>query len=112
MPPERAQAVLQARVRDGSDAGRAASAVALLTLQPTTACAGNVLLPVDAAGRALEVLLLLDRHWDRAKLYFTLVFLAPRSRQVLELAKTQLTWMSDAVLQAFERSQSNPFALL
>ncbi|CAK0764272.1 hypothetical protein CVIRNUC_003141 [Coccomyxa viridis] len=72
---------------------------------------GNVLLPVDAAGRALELLLLLDRHWDRAKLYFTLVFVAPQARQVLELAKTQLTWMSDAVLQAFERTQSNPFAL-
>ena len=93
------------------DAARAASAAASLTLQATVACAGNVLLPVDAAGRALEVLLLLDRHWERAKLYFALVFVAPQARQVLEAAKTQLTWMSDAVLQAFERTQSNPFAL-
>ena len=73
--------------------------------------AGNVLLPIDAAGRVLEVLLLLDRHWEKAKLYFTLVFMAPQARQVLEYAKTQLTWMSDAVLQAFERSRDNPFAL-
>jgi len=73
--------------------------------------AGNVLLPIDAAGRVLEVLLLLDRHWEKAKLYFTLVFMAPQARQVLEYAKTQLTWMSDAVLQAFERTRDNPFAL-
>ena len=90
---------------------QAASASAWLTLRAGAACAGNVLLPMDAAGRALEVALLLDRHWDRAKLYFTLVFVAPQARQVLEAAKTQLTWMSDAVLQAFERTQSNPFAL-
>ena len=57
------------------------------------------------------MLLLLDRHWEKAKLYFTLVFMAPQARQVLEYAKTQLTWMSDAVLQAFERSRDNPFAL-
>lgn len=75
------------------------------------AYAGNVLLPIDAAGRVLEVLLLLDRHWEKAKLYFTLVLLAPQARQVLEYAKTQLTWMSDAVLQSFERSRDNPFAL-
>ena len=57
------------------------------------------------------MLLLLDMHWEKAKLYFTLVFLAPQARQVLESAKTQLTWMSDGVLQAFERSRDNPFAL-
>ena len=80
-------------------------------LMCSLALAGNVLLPIDAAGRVLEVLLLLDRHWEKAKLYFTLVFMAPQARQVLEYAKTQLTWMSDAVLQAFERSRDNPFAL-
>ena len=37
--------------------------------------------------------------------------MAPQARQVLESAKTQLTWMSDGVLQAFERSRDNPFAL-
>lgn len=70
-----------------------------------------MLLPVDAAGRALELLLLLNGHWDRARLFFTLVFMAPGARQALESAKTQLTWMSDALLQAFERTRENPFAL-
>ena len=70
-----------------------------------------MLLPIDAAGRVLEVALLLDKHWERAKLYFTLVLAAPQARTVLESAKTQLTWMSDAVLQAFERTRDNPFAL-
>ena len=32
-----------------------------------------MLLPIDAAGRVLEVALLLDKHWERAKLHFTLV---------------------------------------
>ena len=83
----------------------------LLNFEHVPVHAGNVLLPIDAAGRVLELLLLLDRHWEKAKLYFTLVFLAPQARQVLESAKTQLMWMSDAVLQAFERSRDNPFAL-
>jgi Cft2 family RNA processing exonuclease len=66
---------------------------------------------VDAAGRVLEVSLLLDKYWERAKLYFALVLAAPQARAVLESAKTQLNWMSDAVLQAFERTRDNPFAL-
>ena len=39
--------------------------------------AGNVLLPIHAARRMLEVALLLDKHWEHAKLHFTLVLAAP-----------------------------------
>jgi Cft2 family RNA processing exonuclease len=36
-----------------------------------------VLFPIDAARRVLEVALLLDKHWKRAKLHVTLVLAAP-----------------------------------
>ena len=39
--------------------------------------AGNALFPIDAARRVLEVALLLDKHWERPKLHFTLVLAAP-----------------------------------
>ena len=36
-----------------------------------------MLLPIHAARRMLEVALLLDKHWEHAKLHFTLVLAAP-----------------------------------
>ena len=46
---------------------------------------GNVLLPVDASGRVLELLLLLDRHWDRQRLgeAYNLVWCGPMVRMHL-----------------------------
>lgn len=72
---------------------------------------GNVLLPVDAAGRLLELVLLLEDHWDKQKLTYPLVLLSPMAYNVLELASSQLEWMSHHIGQQFERTKRNPFAV-
>ncbi|CAL8467688.1 g7226 [Coccomyxa elongata] len=72
---------------------------------------GNVLLPVDAAGRLLELVLLLEEHWDKQKLMYPLVLLTPMAYNVLELASSQLEWMSHHVGQMFERTKHNPFSV-
>ncbi len=72
---------------------------------------GNVLLPVDAAGRLLELVLLLEEHWDKQKLMYPLILLTPMAYNVLELASSQLEWMSHHVGQMFERTKHNPFSV-
>lgn len=73
--------------------------------------AGSVLIPMDTAGRVLEVALLLERHWEKAGLPYPLTLLAPMGRNVLAFAGSQLEWMSDSLPRALEHSRSNPFAL-
>ena len=70
----------------------------------------NVLLPVDASGRSLELVLLLDRFWSRNNLSntFNLVWFGPRVHNTLEFTRSQLEWMN-SVLSAniFDHSQNN-----
>lgn len=56
---------------------------------------GHVLLPTDASGRCLELLLHLHRHWESQRLQSTyhLIWLAPMAHNVYEFAKSQLEWM-------------------
>lgn len=72
---------------------------------------GNVLLPTDASGRVLELLLLLDSHWDRERFggAYNLCWWAPLARNTLDFAKSQLEWMS--LGSKFDSSRKNPFQL-
>jgi cleavage and polyadenylation specificity factor subunit 2 len=73
---------------------------------------GNVLLPVDSAGRVLELLMILDSHWNQQKITnFTAAFLTFQSFNTVEFAKSSIEWMSDSVMNAFDHSRENPFAL-
>jgi Cft2 family RNA processing exonuclease len=70
----------------------------------------NVLLPVDASGRSLELVLLLDRFWSHNNLSntFNLVWFGPMVHNTLEFTRSQLEWMN-SVLSAniFDHSQNN-----
>lgn len=66
---------------------------------------GSVLLPVDTAARSLELVHTLASHWANAKLgHYPLVFLGHTSYNTLEFAKSQMEWMSDAVIRRFDVS--------
>ncbi|KAL7572769.1 hypothetical protein ACA910_009030 [Epithemia clementina (nom. ined.)] len=74
---------------------------------------GNVLLPVDAASRCLELVLLLNRHWERHRLKaaYNLVWLGPMVQNTMEFAKSQLEWMSNSLLQSLasdSKDANNP----
>jgi cleavage and polyadenylation specificity factor subunit 2 len=74
---------------------------------------GNVLLPADASGRVLELILLLNQHWERNRLkgVYTLVWLGPMVCNTAELARSQLEWMALALGNYFDVHGSHWFAL-
>jgi cleavage and polyadenylation specificity factor subunit 2 len=74
---------------------------------------GNVLLPVDAAGRVLELALLLDRAWERQRLTqtYNLVWVAPMVANTAAFAKCQLEWMARQLTEQFDSTSGNPFQL-
>jgi cleavage and polyadenylation specificity factor subunit 2 len=80
---------------------------------------GNVLLPIDASGRVLELLVVFQRFWDRQRLpeSYNLVWLGNMAFNTLEFARSQLEWMNTALGNQFDNSQrsggggSHPYAL-
>lgn len=73
---------------------------------------GNVLIAVDTAGRVVELSLLLDQLWrnqDSGLCAYNLALLNNVSFNVVEFAKSQVEWMSDKVMKAFEDKRNNPF---
>lgn len=73
--------------------------------------AGNVLVPVDAAGRVLELLLVLEAAWAAQRPGYALALLSPVAFNALEFAKSQLEWMAEGLTHALESRKANPFAL-
>ncbi len=59
----------------------------------------NVLLPVDASGRALELVLLFNRFWSKQNLSgsYNLVWFGSMVHNTLEFGRSQLEWMNSAL---------------
>ena len=63
-------------------------------------------------GRVLELAQLLDQLWrsqESGLSKFSLALLNNVSYNVVEFAKSQVEWMSDQILRAFEDHHANPF---
>ena len=69
---------------------------------------GSVLLPVDAAGRVLELLLALDAYWGLHRLgeVYPLVLLSAVGPNTIGFAQSELEWMSDSLARAFDHTQA------
>jgi cleavage and polyadenylation specificity factor subunit 2 len=80
-------------------------------MMPALKVGGMALLAVDTAGRALEVLQVIEAHWTAAKLSFPVLFLSHQSQRVVDLAKGMLEWMSGTLAKVFEQDRTNPFDL-
>ncbi|XP_053394070.1 cleavage and polyadenylation specificity factor subunit 2-like [Mercenaria mercenaria] len=73
---------------------------------------GNVMIAVDTAGRMLELAQLLDQMWrstESGLTTYSLALLNNVSFNVVEFAKSQVEWMSDKIMRAFEDHRSNPY---
>ena len=71
---------------------------------------GNVLIPIDPAGRVLEFILMLEEKWAQRSLgSYQIVLLTNVAYNTLDFAKSHLEWMGDHVTSAFERKRENPF---
>ncbi|XP_024982399.1 cleavage and polyadenylation specificity factor subunit 2 isoform X3 [Cynara cardunculus var. scolymus] len=72
---------------------------------------GNVLLPVDTAGRVLELLLILEQYWEQNHLTYPIFFLTYISSSTVDYVKSFLEWMSDSIAKSFEHTRDNAFLL-
>ena len=73
---------------------------------------GNVLIPCESASRTLEVLQVLNRQWVEGRRGLDhLIFLSPMSFNLVELARSQLEWMTDGLSARFYNGQPNPFEM-
>ena len=74
---------------------------------------GVCLLPVDSAGRVLELLALLHLTWEASRMYerVPLLFASPQSGTTVEFAQQQVEWLSDAMQKHLNSERSNPFHL-
>lgn len=73
---------------------------------------GNILLCTDTAGRMLELAFFLESLWNNpsSSLYtYPIALLTHVSLSTIELAKSQVEWMNDKIVQTFEQGRSNPF---
>ncbi|XP_035706591.1 cleavage and polyadenylation specificity factor subunit 2 isoform X2 [Folsomia candida] len=84
-------------------------------MQQTLRAGGNVLISADTAGRALELIFMIDTMWrmrdSGLSPHYTLVFLNNVAFNVIEFAKSQIEWMSEKLIKAFENQKTNPFQL-
>ncbi|XP_078435387.1 cleavage and polyadenylation specificity factor 100 [Wolffia australiana] len=72
---------------------------------------GNALLPVDSAGRALELLLILEEYWTQHHLSFPIYFLTNVASSTIDYIKSFLEWMNDSIAKSFEHTRDNIFLL-
>lgn len=72
---------------------------------------GNVLIPVDTAGRVIELAVQLHDAWatDREMNQVPLVILHDLSTRTFEFARSMIEWMSDEVVKRFDVSRENLF---
>ncbi|OIT01411.1 PREDICTED: cleavage and polyadenylation specificity factor subunit 2 [Nicotiana attenuata] len=80
-------------------------------IDKTVNVGGNVLLPVDTAGRVLELILTLEQHWTQKQLSTPIFFLSYVASSTVDYAKSFLEWMSDSIAKSFEHTRDNAFLL-
>ena len=77
----------------------------------TVRAGGNVLLPVDTAGRVLELMLMLDQQWETMKGrlgQYKLVLLHHMAHNVVEFVRSMVEWMSHERQNAFDARRQHP----
>lgn len=72
---------------------------------------GSVLMPVDPAGRLLELVLLLDSAWTLHRVPYPIYLVGPESSRLLEYVRSMLEWMGESVIKSFGANRENPFEL-
>ena len=91
------------------------------SIKDTLAKNGDILLPVDTAGRVLELLLLLDREWKTLDMENAEIgFLSHTCENTLDFAKNQLEWFykfsslpsATFLLFCYPLLEENPFFII
>ncbi|GJQ11305.1 hypothetical protein GpartN1_g3096.t1 [Galdieria partita] len=74
---------------------------------------GDVIIPVDTAGRVLELALGFEEFWATEKLgsSYAVAIIEHVSFNTIDFAKSMMEWMSDAIINKFDTTRENPFHL-
>jgi len=70
---------------------------------------GNVLLPTDCSGRVLELLLLLEKFWEKNKFSYPILWANHVVHSASRHVQAHLEFTSKALNESFIRDKSNPF---
>jgi Cft2 family RNA processing exonuclease len=83
------------------------------TVLSTLRRGGNVILPVDASGRVLELVLLLNQHWEKHRLgsTYNLCWVGSMVQNTIAFAKSQLEWMAKPLGAQFDTGRGHPYSL-
>lgn len=83
------------------------------TVLSTLRRGGNVLLPTDTSGRVLELLYVLNQHWERHRLgaAYNLCWVGSMVHNTLDFVRSQLEWMAAPLGAQFDSGRGHPFAL-
>ena len=69
-----------------------------------------MLVPVDTAGRVVELGLLFDEAWTQEKIsHYPIAILNYLAFNTLDFARSMIEWMSDTVSNRFDLNRENPF---
>lgn len=72
---------------------------------------GDVLIPVDTAGRVLEILYYINHYWAKFQYQYPVIFLSNTSDSAINFARSQLEWMKDSIVNNFTNNRENAFDL-
>lgn len=80
-------------------------------IRSTISRSGNALIPVDTAGRIIELAVVLDDAWHNDPFLRSahLVIMHDLSSRTFEFARSMIEWMSDEVVKRFDVSRDNIF---
>ncbi|PFH51359.1 hypothetical protein AMATHDRAFT_74923 [Amanita thiersii Skay4041] len=67
------------------------------TITATLTSRSSLLLPCDSSTRVLELLVLLDQHWNYSKLKFPICFLSRTGREMLTHVRSMMEWLGGTV---------------
>ena len=67
------------------------------TITATLTSRSSLLLPCDASTRVLELLVLLDQHWNYSRLKYPICLLSQTGREMLTFVRSMMEWLGGTV---------------
>ncbi|KAF9464371.1 beta-lactamase-like protein [Collybia nuda] len=67
------------------------------TITATLSSRSSLLLPCDSGARVMELLVLLDQHWNYSRLRYPICFLSRTGREMLTFVRSMMEWLGGTV---------------
>ena len=67
------------------------------TITATLTSRSSLLLPCDSSTRVMELLVLLDQHWNYSRLRYPICFLSRNGREMLTFVRSMMEWLGGTI---------------